>query len=232
MNILIAIVTCHARKARADAQRQSWVRNVKDADVRFFLGRGGAGTPGEDEVWLDVDDGYSALPLKVRAVMRWAREHGYGPVCKIDDDVFVYPDRLLEQIPAAGYAGAWNETRTPETPHGYCSGFAYWLGSLEVAIIARAALTAETSEDRWVASVLNQYGIKPESQPGFLCASSTPPHRCLGPDVVAICEFNEKEMVQAQSPPGGWQERAERNRLRRARQVRKIMRGDGRPFFA
>ena len=58
---LIAVAGCHQNKARADAQRQTWVKDVDAAaDVKFFLGRPGqlaTREPRRDEVWLDCPDG-------------------------------------------------------------------------------------------------------------------------------------------------------------------------------
>ena len=54
MKILFAIMTCHAYRSRAQAQRETWVKDVPEGvDCRFFLG-GSATAQNPDEVILDV----------------------------------------------------------------------------------------------------------------------------------------------------------------------------------
>jgi hypothetical protein len=219
--ILIAIVTCDKYKTRADSQRETWVPLTKGADVRFFLGSP-ARPPLADEVFLDVPDDYDSLPLKVRAMCRWAIANGYDRVFKLDDDCYVYSDLLIKQMPSCEYAGHVNRTK-PE----WCSGFGYWLGPLALQLVAQAGLTLEVSEDRWVADVLRGHEIVPENIPGIQVADCIPPWNCIGPDTIVACEFDEKEMLIAHNLPGGWRARKARIDASRAR----IMRGDGKPFY-
>jgi len=100
MRILVACITCHKFRDRADAQRKTWVPDLVGADIRFFVGGGEPERP--DEVILPVDDGYRALPEKVKYVFQWALNHGYDWCVKIDDDVYLRPDRLLNAIPKEG----------------------------------------------------------------------------------------------------------------------------------
>ena len=149
--MLIAVVTCHARRNQAVAQRFTWARDQEN--VRFFLG--GGEPEHSKEVILPVDDSYTGLPAKVKAVMGWARENGYDSVLKIDDDVYLVIDRILR----AGffhhdYVGNFR-ARNGSYPHDYASGFAYYLSGRAVGIIADADLTEDTMEDRWVGSVLS-----------------------------------------------------------------------------
>lgn len=220
MRALIAVVTCEKRKARADAQRETWVPRIKGVDVRFFLAKQ-AREPLPDEVFLDVPDDYENLPLKVRTVFQWAQAEGYSRVLKTDDDVYMFPE-VVDRIPTAEYAGHVNWT-----PPRWCSGFAYWLGSKALQIIAEASLTEDSSEDRWVASVMNLNGIAPENILGFQIADCIPRAQCVGPDTLVACEFDEAEMRQVHNPPGGW--RARKARIDRSRA--RIMRGDGTQFI-
>jgi hypothetical protein len=150
VRLLIAVTTCHARRRQADAQYFSWAKGV--GDVRFFLGEGKS----EDvrDVILPVDDSYQGLPAKVKATMSWARSNGYDAVFKVDDDVYVVPERLYragyERFDYVGNFRAGNGGYG----HAYASGFAYWLGSRAVSIIADAPLTEDTFEDRWVGNTL------------------------------------------------------------------------------
>jgi len=75
MKILIAILSCHAYRQRADALRATWLSDAARAgvDVLFFLGRNPQPAQGKpDEVAFDVDDGYLSLPQKSRAMYQWA----------------------------------------------------------------------------------------------------------------------------------------------------------------
>src|SRR5579864_1077075 len=94
---LVAIVTCHKDKfiEQAEIQRQTWVPLCAKygIDVKFFLGQS-TRAPREDEVYLDVDDGYAGLPAKVQAMLAWAVAQGYDYILKTDDDVYIVPGRL------------------------------------------------------------------------------------------------------------------------------------------
>jgi hypothetical protein len=90
MKILVAVVTCHKFRSRADAQRETWIKDMRGADLRFFLGEGGdAERP--DEVILPVRDDYRSLPQKCKLVFQWALDNGYDWCVKIDDDVYLRP---------------------------------------------------------------------------------------------------------------------------------------------
>lgn len=106
MKTLIGIAGCHKNLARANNQRATWVKDVTDQDVRFFAGRPHPNrTPLPDEVWLDCPDSYSERKQKVKAIVRWALDHGYDRLVKIDDDTYVRPERLtsLGEIDYGGF---------------------------------------------------------------------------------------------------------------------------------
>jgi hypothetical protein len=150
-------VTCEKFKARADAQRQTWVPLIRGADVRFFLAKQDR-DPLPDEVFLDVPDDYKSLPQKVRATYQWALANGYTKTMKTDDDTFVHPVRMMAAVPPQDYVGFLNGT----PPKPWCSGFCYWLSETAMRIVAAAEIPAdEWAEDRWVGGVLHDHGIKP-----------------------------------------------------------------------
>lgn len=157
MRVLIAVVTCAARKAQADAQRATWVKD-SNYDVRFFLAR----QPRDslpDEVFVDADDGYLGLPAKVRGVCRWAYAADYELMMKTDDDTVMFPGRVI--LPQGHYTG-WKQEPCQDS---YCAGVAYWLSRDAMRTIARAELTEEWAEDRWVGKTLTAAGFRAEQAP-------------------------------------------------------------------
>jgi Galactosyltransferase len=153
MRCLIGIVSCHALLQRADACRETWIPLVRGADVRFFLGRGY--WVDEDEVFLNVADNYASLPNKVQAMYAWALQHGYDYVCKIDDDVYCRPERLLASDFQHDYVGPLSRGST-KIP--YASGFAHWVSRRSMEIITKAEID-DWAEDRWTGKVLHEAGI-------------------------------------------------------------------------
>ena len=148
---LIAVVTCRARRAQADAQRRTWAAGR--SDVRFFVGASESSDASRDEEFvLDVDDGYDGLPAKVRAVCRWALEAGYDSLLKVDDDVYLVPERLPDYV-RYDYVGNFR-ARNGNYRYDYASGFAYHLSRRAMEIVAQAELTEDSMEDRWVGQVL------------------------------------------------------------------------------
>lgn len=164
MRILVAVTNCWPRRQRQEAIRNTWLKNIPPTmDVRFFLGR----TPGtvpplkDDEVLVDVDDGYLDLPAKTRAMCRYAREHGYDWLFKCDDDTYVQLQRLeRSNFQSLGdYIGRARGSWGRDYPAPYASGFSYWLSQRAFTIIADAKLTEDTAEDRWVGNTLQAAGI-------------------------------------------------------------------------
>lgn len=194
---LIAICTCHRFRGRADAQRATWVKKIKDIDYKFFLG-GSNGIPGIDEVFLDVPDDYDSLPLKTQAIMKWALDHGYDAVFKCDDDTYVFPDRLLTILPTTAYEGRINGSNVQLAPKGWCSGFAYWLAGEAISIIANAGKPTHRAEDLWVGMILNAKGIHPKTQSHFkvLSTLSSTQWYSMKNQIIAACEFREGQMIQ------------------------------------
>jgi hypothetical protein len=160
---LYAIVTCGKRKDHADAQRETWVKDVMTADVRFFLATQDR-EPLPDEVFLDVGDGYDALPTKVRAVNRWAIGEGYDRMLKLDDDVVVFPGRVIN--PTGSYAG-WKQ-EPAGVKEGHCAGMAYWLTADLMQVLAQAEIPRdEMAEDRWVGRTLHAAEVRPQTCHGI-----------------------------------------------------------------
>lgn len=156
MKVLIAVVTCEARRRQADAQRATWVKD-SNYDVRFFLARQ-ARPALADEVFVDAGDGYADLPAKVREVNRWA-EGRYDLMLKTDDDTVMFPGRVI--LPQGHYTG-WKQDPCQGT---YCAGLAYWLSRDAMRVIAQSPLTDDVAEDRWTGKMLTAAGMIAEQAP-------------------------------------------------------------------
>lgn len=155
LKILIAIISCHTRLDWADLQRKTWVPEVKNADVRFFCGRGAPRATVNDEVILDCDDSYQGLPNKVQEIVRWALERGYDFILKCDDDVVLKPYELLRsdfrEFDFTGHQCAENN----QVPWG----FNYWLSRKAMEIMVNASLPQGNNDEAWMAHTLNRNGL-------------------------------------------------------------------------
>lgn len=161
MKTLIGIAGCHEYRARADAQRMTWMKDVGSlADVRFFLGTPHSGKQSADEIWLECPDNYVERKQKVIAIIRWALEKDYDYLWKVDDDVYLRPDRLLS-LEHYDYCGAIvGDDRV-------FSGAIYGLSRDSM----NKLLTSDTAdwqryEDIWVWHRLSEFSVSPSNMGG------------------------------------------------------------------
>lgn len=197
MKVLFAIISCHKNFERRQAQRDTWLPNMK-SDYRYFLGKGDSELK-EDEVQLDVPDDYDSLPYKVQAVFKWALEREYDYILKLDDDVYLFPERILgSDFHKYPYVGRLNSWRCPTNPKAFISGFAYWLDAKSAKLIVEAQPDPmNTAEDRWVGGVLGRQGIEGHSDPLYKVMSTLPRQQwsnILRQDIGALCQFEPVEM--------------------------------------
>ncbi|MGA2885767.1 MAG: hypothetical protein ABSE80_11500 [Halobacteriota archaeon] len=173
--ILLAIFSCHEYKYeiagcrdwfsrpitnRIQGIRDSWLKDVT-CDYRIFKGFGKGRTPPQDEVDLPCLDDYFHSADKLRAMLKYALDRGYDRIFKCDDDVFVYYDRLMANVPTADYVGSgrgWSVESSKQFRTDFCPGFTYWLSkrSMETLLQCPAGCWAE---DRWVGESLKRKGI-------------------------------------------------------------------------
>lgn len=165
MKLLIAVNTCHkpAYKARAQAQRDTWVPALRAMghDVVFFLGASSSGLhfPKRDEVWFDLDDSYAGICRKVQRICQWAKDHHYDAVLKIDDDVYIVPQRFQWlQVGCRHYVGRFRGPYGNYPPH-FASGFAYFLSREACHYISATPNNGDWMDERFVATVLAYNGI-------------------------------------------------------------------------
>jgi hypothetical protein len=167
---LLAVFSCHVynytatdfkdwfvRKNvdRISGIRDSWLKDVK-SDYRIFKGRTQKGVncaPKGDEIFLDAPDDYHHSAEKLRALLRWALDHGYDKVCKVDDDVYVYYDRLMANVPTADYVGSGAQGID------FCPGFSCWYSRKAMETLLRSPAGC-WAEDRWAGESLKRAGIR------------------------------------------------------------------------
>jgi hypothetical protein len=134
-----------------------WIKQVDAAtDVRFFLGDPHTGKRSPDEIWLDCPDSYVERKQKIVAIIRWAVEHDYAYLWKVDDDVYVRPERLLS-LERSDYCGAIVGYDT------VFSGALYGLSrcSMEKLLTPDNTFAWQKYEDLWVWNRLNELGVAP-----------------------------------------------------------------------
>ena len=175
MKTLLAIFSCHRYQYcdpkndlirdwftrpvvdRISAIRDTWLKDVT-YDYKIIFGRGTGRLPKPDEIFLDVLDDYHHSTDKLRALIRYAQENGYDRLLKIDDDVFVYCDRLIANEPTTEYVGGG--------PFGdnvfskYVSGAVEWFGPRAMEILTTKGASGCWAEDRWAGETLCRNGIK------------------------------------------------------------------------
>ena len=206
MRKLIAVMTCKERLARANAQRRTWAKDVVGrgyADVRFFYGGFPSKDWNDDSVWLNVPDDYRGIPLKVKAICEWSREHCYDFTMKCDDDVYIVPERLpyvpLEWV--GDYVGRFRTPYGKVYPPHFASGFAYWLSSRASALVADTPWNGDWMDERFVATVLARHGIFGYNDPvSYVCSGPhiKPLDLLKNPTLnrgTAFCEYGPTDML-------------------------------------
>jgi hypothetical protein len=188
MRKLIAIMTCHQKRAWADAQRRTWVKDIVSkgyADVKFFLGTQSSplNPRNNDEVYLDCGDDYSSIPLKVQAICKYTEEHCYDYVAKCDDDVYVVPERFPFLPLTESYIGRFRSPYGKVYPSCFASGFFYWLDNKAAKIVAETPWNGDWMDERFVATALAHRGIT-----GYSDFNS---YRVSGPSLEGLAVLND-----------------------------------------
>jgi len=134
MKSIILITSCAKFRMNSyqDADRATWLASWGNLiEHKFLLGRS-CENPQDDELVLNVDDGYAAVPEKCHAGWCWAVAQGYTHVFQADADTYIAIPRLL-------YSG-WEAydcigclVGSPLFPGGGCG---YGLGPRALAALA------------------------------------------------------------------------------------------------
>lgn len=214
---LIAVLTCHRFRERANVVRRTWAPFAERAgfDVRFFLGAPVV-EPAGDEVIFDIPDDYVGLRRKVQAAFAWGVQQGYQSILKTDDDTYVIPGRMGGGYEAYDYVGrVRGPSRENDAPRLYgaseasfCSGFGYSLTAKSALIVAEAPDNGDWAEDRFTGQALARAGIRPRHHPGFLLWPPLTGHMCarrpLGScheclqqyaNAVVVCPYSRPNVV-------------------------------------
>jgi hypothetical protein len=159
MKILIAIPSCHALRHWHEVVRSTWGKDIRGADLRFFLG---SLPQAEDEVELNVGDSLYALTHKTVEMYRWSQVQGYDFVFKCDLDTFVRPLRLLE---SDFYRFDWVGGQNSFFASG---GAGYWLSRRAMEAVVEWPVEPGPAEDVNTAHALLAKGIALRHEPRFL----------------------------------------------------------------
>ena len=90
---------CFESEKRREAIRTTWMTDFDKLGIehKFFFGRPPSPLvhPLADEIFLECGDTYFDISHKFKAMCQWTLDHGYDFMLLTDDDVFIYPGRLL-----------------------------------------------------------------------------------------------------------------------------------------
>lgn len=106
------------------------------------------------------DAGYDGLSSKMVRMTKWALNHGYTHIFRVDTDAYVYVHRLFksgfEKHDYTGYCidyPKWNEQ------HRYACGAGFCLSERAMTIVVNN-VPDHTADDLWVGRILYRHGIK------------------------------------------------------------------------
>ncbi|MBI4335972.1 MAG: radical SAM protein [Candidatus Omnitrophica bacterium] len=104
--LLIGVLSCDKYRRKADAIRQTWLRDCRGFGVKalFLIGRPGRRPEiSGDKLYLDCGDSYLDLPYKTAAFLKYAHKNlDFDYIFKCDDDTYVDIKTLLN-LPYAMY---------------------------------------------------------------------------------------------------------------------------------
>lgn len=91
---------------RIPAVRETWFKDIQkfpNVTGKFFFGQPTSANPLDDEVYLDVPDDYAHLAPKTGQICKYAVDHDFDYAVFVDDDTFVFVDRLVAEIESASF---------------------------------------------------------------------------------------------------------------------------------
>ena len=124
---LIAITTCEKNEDRMRAVYDTWFKEVSPKDKAFFVYSDSKNSRFEgDNLYLDCEESYEKLPLKIKALYEYAcKNFDFDYIYKCDDDTYLDCLQLESfEIENADYIGKFvgdSETSLDRTWHyGKC----------------------------------------------------------------------------------------------------------------
>jgi hypothetical protein len=171
---------------RVSALWDTWLKDVT-VDYKIFRGRR-AGISPIDEVWLDAPDDYFHSSYKLKALAQYALDHGYDYVLKIDDDMWVYWDRL-DLAPTDDYIGGG--------PSGFAAGCAYWMSERLMRLLV-VSPCFRWQEDFWVGCVAENNRIPFIKDARYFIAPSTQQNQYISDE--ALSNSNQYLTIHSLSP--------------------------------
>ena len=176
---------------RVSALRDTWLKDVT-VDYKIFYGvQPGERVnraPLEDEVFLNAPDDYYHSSQKLKALAQYALEGGYDYVLKIDDDMWVYWERLDLQ-PTADYIGGG--------PSGFAAGCAYWMSARLMKLLV-ASPCFRWQEDFWVGCVAENNHIPFTKDARYYLAPTTQQNQYISDE--ALSKPNNYFSIHSLSP--------------------------------
>jgi hypothetical protein len=145
---------------RVAAIRDTWVLGLKDIPYKFFYGSKLRSNPERrvnpslnvlrdplaDEVFLPCSDQYTANSQKVKEICKWALAHAYDYLCLVDDDTFIYPNRLFAtDFTDHDYSGGGQGSFAP--------GSCILLSARAMGILISAQITS-FADDLWIGDAM------------------------------------------------------------------------------
>ncbi len=162
MKTLIAIPSCSSLRHWHEVVRSTWGKDVRNADLRFFVGYK---PENPDEIQVDAPDGLQGLTHKVVAMLKWSLERKYDFIFKCDLDCFVRPALLMQSgFEAWDYVGGANFQSIVFAS----GGGGYVLSRKAMQIVTEYPITTTQEEDVHVARALLGQGISLHHDPRFL----------------------------------------------------------------
>ena len=204
MKILLAVFSCHQYNYRFDdpcmkdwftrpdvdrvsALRDTWLKDVT-CDYKIFYGAGARRAAEKDEVFLNAPDDYQHSSSKLKALMQYALEKGYDYVLKIDDDMWVYWDRL-NLHPTVDYIGGG--------PSNFAAGCAYWMSARLMQLLVSSPCF-RWQEDYWVGCVAENNHIPFTKDARYFIAPTTQTCQYISDD--ALYKPNDYLTIHSVSP--------------------------------
>jgi hypothetical protein len=166
IKLLIATMSCNKNRHKQKACTDTWFGQLVsecDETVKpiFVVGGEIEGMVGHTLV-LPVPDTYGGLVLKVKATVRWALEHQFTHILKLDDDTYLRGKCFLKAFPTitAPYTGraVWARHGELQFAHG---GGGYLLNEQSMQIVAdKLSEEYGRPEDCQIGRVLKDAGIR------------------------------------------------------------------------